>query len=319
MAEGFKKYFNGTTISGRANVAKATYATLAVLYLLYRVRRGKGTPKQQALAEKDQCSCDGEKPDPPNSYCEPSESQQPQKDCSVCRDRANERRPRDEGCKSDPPPPPPSSGSSAGGPRRKCPCEDPHRHIETPKQTTHQSSMRQACQEDQVHPAREIIGHMQEAASRALRNVIGAVMGDPAISPAASGNSTKGLYEEENECNAAAAAAASAAAAAAAAAAATAGAAAAAAAETLNAADHIEDDGSSDYTADNPVLGRQRRTAPRACVPTTGNSREIDLVVPIEQDTQEFLQPQPQSQSQSRFRGFDDDFASEMFFEDFDE
>ncbi|XP_004520384.1 uncharacterized protein LOC101462087 isoform X2 [Ceratitis capitata] len=35
----FNKIFNSTTITGRANVAKATYASIALLYLYYRVRK----------------------------------------------------------------------------------------------------------------------------------------------------------------------------------------------------------------------------------------------------------------------------------------
>ncbi|XP_062138996.1 uncharacterized protein LOC133847787 [Drosophila sulfurigaster albostrigata] len=304
MADGFKKYFNGTTMHGRANVAKATYATLAVFYLLYRVRRSKGAPKEElagAEVEKGPCNCDVEKPEHPVGYCDPhAEPQPPEKHCSVCRDRASERRAR-EGCNGDPPPPPPPSSpppppssSATAAPRRKCPCEDPHRHIETPKPTTHQSHMQMPSpQEDQVHPAREIIGHMQEAASRALRNVIGAVLGDNSSAD----NSAAALYRDGEDTSVDAAAA------------------AAAAAE----ARQMEDDGDgSDYGADSQ-LNRERRTSPKSCVPTTGGSCDIDLVLPLNQEPQELVQSQAQTQPQSRFRAFEDDFASEMFFEDFDE
>ncbi|KAH8264698.1 hypothetical protein KR044_000870 [Drosophila immigrans] len=319
MAEGFKKYFNGTTINGRANVAKATYATLAVFYLLYRVRRGKAAASKEAVelaAEKDNCNCDDGK-NAPNKHCEPQvEPQPPEKQCSVCRDRASERRARDEGSNNDPPPPPPPTAGAGAAPRRKCPCEDPHRHIETPKPTTHQPpNVRSAPGEDQVHPAREIIGHMQQAATRALRNVFGAVIGESANASSSSSsaaadnnnlNSSSTLYEEKPSYSAAHQAAA-----------------AGAAAEPLNAVDEFEDDGSSDYGGDNQLLDRQRRTAPRSCVPTTGSSCDPQLVLPIEQEPQELFQSQSQSQQQSqsqpRFRGFEDDFASEMFFQDFEE
>ncbi|KAM8719727.1 hypothetical protein ACLKA7_005881 [Drosophila subpalustris] len=315
MADGFKKYFNGTTLNGRANVAKATYATLAVFYLLYRVRRSKGAPKDPKDAEpldvKDQCSCDADKPESPVGYCDPRADAAvppptaPEKDCAVCRDRSERRAAagRAEGCSDEPPPSPPPPPPPAGGQaRRKCPCEDPHRHIETPKQTTHQPQMRQDLVEDQVHPAREIIGHMQEAASRVLRNVIGAVLGDSVQCPGSAGASSASaaIYESEETCHAHAAAA----------------------VEALESVDQLEDDG-SDYGADSQLLNRQRRTAPRSCVPTTNSSGDSDLTSSALDESQSQSQSQsqslPESQSQSRYRGFDDDFASEMFFEDFEE
>ncbi|XP_017465589.1 PREDICTED: uncharacterized protein LOC108358657 [Rhagoletis zephyria] len=35
----FHKLFNSETITGRANVAKATYASFAVLYIMHRLRK----------------------------------------------------------------------------------------------------------------------------------------------------------------------------------------------------------------------------------------------------------------------------------------
>lgn len=316
MADGFKKYFNGTTMNGRANVAKATYATLALFYIIYRVRRSKGTPKNGEEQEvkvkvEDQCSCDSEKPEHPVGYCDPHSKVDvtvPEKECALNRDKSKRR--------DDPPPPPPQSPQNGASTNRKCPCHDPHLHIETPKQTIHQSYLRQSCNEDpqvdQVHPAREIIGHMQEAASRVLRNVIGAVLGSSQFSDSSSSSSCSS-YENEETCNAHA----SAAAATAAAATATAGA-AAAAVETLESADH---------GADNKLLSRKIRTSPRLCVPPNANG-DSDLISSLEEShhlsqsqsqSESQSESQAQSQSQSHYRPFNDEFASEMFFEDFDE
>ncbi|XP_064539759.1 ras-associated and pleckstrin homology domains-containing protein 1 [Drosophila montana] len=316
MAEGFKKYFNSTTMNGRANVAKATYATLALVYLFYRVRRGKDQPpaaKEPTL--EPSCSCDEKLPHS-EIIVEP-----PDRDCAVCR----ERRPRDDGCNghSDPPPPPPPASSAPA--RRKCPCEDPHRHLDSgkPQHTQHPPTQQQqrqsmnASQLDEAHPARELISQMQEAASRVLRNVIGAVMGD--TPSAASGD-----CEENCSCCTSSAGAPG------------------TATDVLDSGDQVEDE-ACDYESDSQMLNRQRRTAPRACVPSNTSSDTDDpseteqpeseseaqsqatgqTQPPSAPQSQPQLQSTTQSQSQpqppTRYRCFDDDFASEMFFEDYEE
>ncbi|EDV38490.2 uncharacterized protein Dana_GF19492 [Drosophila ananassae] len=136
MAEGFKKYFNGTTINGRANVAKATYATLALLYIFYRMR--KGGSKEQSQLASGKCSCESETG--PGPHSDPG-IYEVDPDCSVCRERSEKAmteydkeqqrkaaQEEDDGCRDDPPPPP--SGGSGGQPRRKCPCEEPSRRVE---------------------------------------------------------------------------------------------------------------------------------------------------------------------------------------------
>ncbi|EDW66271.1 peroxynitrite isomerase THAP4 [Drosophila virilis] len=317
-SEGFKKYFNSTTMNGRANVAKATYATLALVYLFYRVRRGKDQPPAaKEPTFEPSCSCDEKLPNS-EIIVEP-----PDRDCAVCR----ERRPRDDGCNghSEPPPPPPPASSAPA--RRKCPCEDPHRHLDSgkPQHTQHpltqqqqqQQQQRQSCnasQLDEAHPARELISQMQEAASRVLRNVIGAVMGDTPT--AASGDS-----EENCSCC-------------------TPG----GANDILDSGDQVEDE-ACDYESDSQMLSRQRRTAPRACVPSNTSSDTDDPAEAKQTESESEAQAQaqatgqtqsqstPQSQLQStsqspsqppsqpptRYRCFDDDFASEMFFEDYEE
>ncbi|KAK7791718.1 hypothetical protein R5R35_000292 [Gryllus longicercus] len=42
---GFRKHFNSETIRGRANVAKATYAFLAVYYIYHRMTKKKEPEK----------------------------------------------------------------------------------------------------------------------------------------------------------------------------------------------------------------------------------------------------------------------------------
>ncbi|XP_030381111.1 ATP synthase membrane subunit DAPIT, mitochondrial-like [Scaptodrosophila lebanonensis] len=60
MAQGFNKYFNSTTINGRANVAKVTYASIALFFIYLRMRRGsKSAPPPSA----DDSSCSCEKPE----------------------------------------------------------------------------------------------------------------------------------------------------------------------------------------------------------------------------------------------------------------
>ncbi|XP_030568578.1 uncharacterized protein LOC115768206 [Drosophila novamexicana] len=314
-SEGFKKYFNSTTMNGRANVAKATYATLALVYLFYRVRRGKDQPPAaKEPTFEPSCSCDEKLPNS-EIIVEP-----PDRDCAVCR----ERRPRDDSCNghSEPPPPPPPASSAPA--RRKCPCEDPHRHLDSgkPQHTQHpltqqQQQQRQSCnasQLDEAHPARELISQMQEAASRVLRNVIGAVMGD--TPSAASGDS-----EENCSCC-------------------TPG----GANDILDSGDQVEDE-ACDYESDSQMLSRQRRTAPRACVPSNTSSDTDDPTEAKQTESESEAQAQsqatgqtqsqsppqsqlqsasqsqsqPQSQPPTRYRCFDDDFASEMFFEDYEE
>ncbi|KAI8034195.1 uncharacterized protein LOC128264771 [Drosophila gunungcola] len=195
MADGFKKYFNGTTINGRANVAKATYGTIALLYVIYRLRRGSGKSSGELASGK--CSCESDHEAPLNGDIgvygvDP--------DCSVCRerseramteyDREQQRRAAghdEEGCRDDPPPPPPPSSGGSGGagsapPCNKCPCE------ENPR------------------PASQLMGQVHDTFYRVLRGVVGAVMGTAAVSTIGSGSGTANgsppaaqLEEEEGE------------------------------------------------------------------------------------------------------------------------
>lgn len=117
-------------------MAKATYATLALLYIFYRMR--KGGSKQQSQLASGKCSCENESGTAPHS--DPG-IYEVDPDCSICRDRSEKAMTEydkeqqrkaaqedDDGCRDDPPPPP--SGGSGGQPRRKCPCEEPSRRVE---------------------------------------------------------------------------------------------------------------------------------------------------------------------------------------------
>ncbi|EDW05851.1 uncharacterized protein LOC6585377 [Drosophila mojavensis] len=324
MADGFKKYFNGSTMSGRANVAKATYATLALVYLFYRVRRGKGQPAEGK--EPPNCSCDEKKKQMKDASG---------RDCSVCR----ERKPREDRCSKEPPPPPPPSASGKCEPpkRRKCPCDatkpqhTQHHPQSNPKAHSQPATASFAASPenvDEAHPTRELITQMHEAASRVLRNVIGAVIGDTA----SGGTRSVDTDENGNRTTKALPTPAAAAVAPPAASSPPVG--------IIEPADQLDDEG-SDYDPDTQLLSRQRRTAPRACVPSNTSS-DPDAAVQLEElaavtqsqtesQTVSQLQPppkvlstsiaqsKPQSQPHHRFRYFENDFASEMFFEDFED
>ncbi|XP_033150321.1 actin cytoskeleton-regulatory complex protein pan-1 [Drosophila busckii] len=300
MAEGLKKLFNSNTTAGRANVAKATYATFALIYLFYRVRRGSG---EKLSADDPNCACDKEVT-PPSAHAE----QEAESNCAVCRDRESERQrraARDEGGHDPPPPPPPSGGASATPPRRKCPCEDSHRHVESTKQ--HIRHDQQAIQRPELdephleasmvtsHAAREVMGHMQEAASRVLRNVIGAVLGDTSSSAA------NGVECDDGRtcscCNAA---------------------------STAVASSEEQNYAGSEYEANSTLLSRHRRTAPRACVPNiAGEEQEHpatpEVELPETPSPTQTPMPNPQPQQQIRYPCFNDDFGSDMFYEDYDD
>ncbi|TDG42514.1 hypothetical protein AWZ03_011063 [Drosophila navojoa] len=328
MADGFKKYFNGSTMSGRANVAKATYATLALVYLFYRVRRGKSQP--------------AEGKEPPNCSCDQKKKKQAKdasgRDCSVCR----ERKPREDRCSKEPPPPPPpsASGKCEAPKRRKCPCDaakpqhtQHHPHSNTKAQPQHNqpaAASFAASPEnmDEAHPARELITQMHEAASRVLRNVIGAVIGDTA-----SGGTC--CIDTDEKCNRVTKSLPTPAAAAVAPPAVSSPPVA-----VIDPVDQLDDEG-SDYDPDNQLLIRQRRTAPRSCVPNNTSSEPdtaaqleelaavaqpqtesqtvSQLQTPTKVQSTTTTQSQPESQPQRRFRYFENDFASEMFFEDFED
>ncbi|XP_053948047.1 uncharacterized protein LOC128856756 [Anastrepha ludens] len=52
----FNKMFNSETITGRANVAKATYVSFAVLYIIHRLRK-----RSKAAAKCPECTGDSNK------------------------------------------------------------------------------------------------------------------------------------------------------------------------------------------------------------------------------------------------------------------
>lgn len=179
---------------------------------------------------------------------------------------------------------------------------------------------------------------MHEAASRVLRNVIGAVIGD-----SASGGTNCNHTDENCSCPSKAASPA---------AAAVPPAGPIPTVGIVDANDPLEDE-ASDYDSDSQLLSRQRRTAPRACVPSNTSSdldvateterrepqtlskikTESQTPIKLQEQAQTQLQPQaqnqmqstsspqtqPKSQPQQRYRCFEDDFASDLFFEDFEE
>ncbi|KAH8265798.1 hypothetical protein KR038_001860 [Drosophila bunnanda] len=225
MAEGFKKYFNGTTISGRANVAKATYATLALLFILYRMRRGSSKQSQVA---SDTCSCDADADPMPHGD---TGIYGTDPDCSVCRDRSEramseydrEQRRKaaaEDACRDDPPPPPPSNSGSSK-PRAKCPCEDSQKRVNGGSKNSNNNSShskawshqlqppnqyRQHFQQhsastpsEQENPVSELMGQMHDAVSRVVRGVIGAVLGGAAVSTTGSSSvaEAQAYYEQD--------------------------------------------------------------------------------------------------------------------------
>ncbi|XP_037923183.1 putative 60S ribosomal protein L33 [Hermetia illucens] len=49
--EGISRIFNSTTINGRANVAKATYAAIALAFIYFRYIRRKPVQKDETPTE----------------------------------------------------------------------------------------------------------------------------------------------------------------------------------------------------------------------------------------------------------------------------
>ncbi|XP_016996917.2 uncharacterized protein [Drosophila takahashii] len=299
MADGFKKYFNGTTINGRANVAKATYATLALLFVIYKMRRGSGKSSSELASGK--CSCEADQDPSVNSDIgvygvDP--------DCSICRERAEramteydreqQRRSAgedDNGCRDDPPPPPPappaSGGASGSAPRRKCPCEEPQRRAEgslkhssnrargqqiQPPYQYHQYAQPEA---EQVRPASQVMGQVHDAFYRVLRGVVGAVLGNAAVNTSGAGSANDavavGVSTDELE-------------------------------------EDERDDGQDYENGDESPL--KRRTAPRSCVPTSGG-QENASGQPEELSRE---QAGAQAEEQAEYSAFSDGFASGMYF-----
>ncbi|XP_016971589.1 uncharacterized protein LOC108039177 [Drosophila rhopaloa] len=305
MAEGFKKYFNGTTINGRANVAKATYATIALLYIIYRLRRGSGKSSSELASGK--CSCEADHDAPLNGdigvyAVDP--------DCSVCRerseramteyDREQQRRAAnedDDGCRDDPPPPPPSSSGSGGAgsapPRRKCPCEETQRRAEGSLKHSSSRARGQQIQPpnqyqqylqpepEQVRPASQLMGQVHDAFYRVLRGVVGAVLGTAAVNTSGSGTAANAQAQ----------------------------AAAGAGSSTDEQEDEEErDDGQEYENGDETQL--KRRTAPRSCVPTS-NGQENSAGQPEEMPRE---QADAQPKEQAEYSAFSDGFASGLYF-----
>ncbi|KAH8287058.1 hypothetical protein KR054_001338 [Drosophila jambulina] len=303
MAEGFKKYFNGTTISGRANVAKATYATLALLYIVYRMRRGSG--KQSELAS-DTCSCDAEADPMPHGdtgiYGTDPE-------CSVCRDRSEramseydrEQRRKaaaeDNGCRDDPPPPPPSNGGAGSSkPRAKCPCEDSQKRVNGALKNNSNSSSssssssnsnnsrtwshqiqppNQYRQHFQQHAAStpkeqetsvsELMGQVHDAVSRVVRGVVGTVLGGAAVNT--TGSSSVGEAQTLNQ--------------------------------SYYEQDEDEEEDEEEEWDDGQAYGS--RNNPLFCTPTANN-------------TGPSKEEQEQDSANDSYNAFSDGFASDMFF-----
>nr|XP_016942106.2 uncharacterized protein LOC108019003 [Drosophila suzukii] len=309
MADGFKKYFNGTTINGRANVAKATYATLALLFIFYRMRRGSKSSSELASGK---CSCESD-PDPSVNSDIGAYGVDP--DCSVCRerseramteyDREQQRRSAGEddgGCRDDPPPPPPppASGASGSAPRRKCPCEEQQRRAEgsvkhSSNSNSSSSSSRARNQQiqppyqyhqytqpepEQVRPASQVMGQVHDAFYRVLRGVVGAVLGNAAVNTSGAGSATEASAQ---------------------------------AAGVAVHPDELEDDeryDGQDYeNSDESPL--KRRTAPRSCVPTSSGGQENASGQPEEVSRE---QAGAQSEEQAEYNAFSDGFASGLYF-----
>lgn len=276
-------------------VAKATYATLALFYIIYRVRR-KGAPPPPG--EGDDCACD-EAPQP-----EPSQTK-PEKQCTVCRERRPKEFCLDEApstppASSPPSPPPPAAGGAAPA-RRKCPCEDKPRQVakvEAKEAATIASiPVIPLSARDEVHPARELFGQVHEAAARIVRNVLDVVMGNS--------SSMREGEEKFSSCTTFAAAA----------------------------SDEITQESNEQLEeGEEQLLSRHRRTGPRLCVPATSGSDASDQHTPatqipqssvaVTQSVPSFPGSQSQSQTtpmpQTRYRGIDDEF-SEIYFDDYDD
>ncbi|XP_017052285.1 uncharacterized protein LOC108095629 [Drosophila ficusphila] len=303
MAEGFKKYFNGTTINGRANVAKATYATLALLFIIYRMRRGSGKSSGELASGK--CSCES---DHQSALDGDIGVYGVDPDCSVCRekaeramseyDREQQRRAAEEdenGCRDDPPPPPPPSSSGGGGggagaaPRRKCPCEETQRRAEgAVKQSSNKVRGQQIQPPYQYHqylqpegepvrPVSEVMTQVHGAIYRVLRGVYGIVMGNAAVNTSGGGGGgtagdaqTAGVSADELE------------------------------------EEDERDDGQEYENGDETPL--KRRTAPRSCVPTN-SGQETSAG-----ETEEAADADDQPKESAEYSAFSDGFASGLYF-----
>lgn len=259
--------------------------------------RRKGPPPP-ASGESEDCICDE-----PKKQEEPKIK--PEKQCTVCR----ERRPKEcyleeapSMAPASPPttPPPPAAGGAIPA-RRRCPCEDGSRHLSKVEAkgtaTIAASSVVPLPVQDEVHPARELFGHVHEAAARIVRNVLDVVMGNP--------RSMREGEEKFSSCTTFAAAA----------------------------ADEITQEPSEQLEeGEEQLLSRHRRTGPRLCVPATSGSDVSEQHPSAPQipqtsvaDTQSvptFPSSQSQSQTtsipQNRYRGLDEDF-SEIYFDDYDD
>ncbi|SPP78475.1 uncharacterized protein LOC117580935 [Drosophila guanche] len=209
MSEGFKKHFNATTVNGRANVAKATYATMALLYVVYRIRRrsgkkpaeGGGSDGGSILADGS-CSCDKEREPAGDSGFYETDPE-----CGSCRERseramteydreqqrrsaAKARQENKNECKSDPPPPSSSGGAGAGAgagaatPRRKCPCDNPHQKSSSNEAKAYMQRQQQRSygyqfpqDTDDVRPASELAAQVHGAIYSVLSGIYNSVMG----------------------------------------------------------------------------------------------------------------------------------------------
>ncbi|KAH8421439.1 hypothetical protein KR009_007891 [Drosophila setifemur] len=257
MADGFKKYFNGTTLSGRANVAKATYATLALLYIFYRMKKG-AKPSPQLTSGK--CSCEGDQDVGTDTGLYDVDP-----DCSVCRerseramteyDREQQRKAAsedDDGCRDDPPPPPPASPA-----RRKCPCEESTslKHSSNSKVKGHKFQSPYQYQQHLPHtPPEQEEDHLTSQLAdqvsgvyRVIRSYVGTLLGGSTAHIAAVGeeSSTAGAVKEEER----------------------------------------------EYETGEEVP-LKRRTAPRSCVPTSDGGQQEEEEEQGESDPRSGSQPQ---------------------------
>ncbi|EDW75383.1 uncharacterized protein Dwil_GK19721 [Drosophila willistoni] len=327
MAEGFKKHFNSSTIRGRANVAKATYGTFALIYLFYRVRRGSGKtpPTDDERRSESSCNCDR-----PREPIEPDSGVfEADPECAACRDRAEramteydqEQQRRSakaqeeedhEGCNghSNPPPPPPPSESpppppsSSGGaedgtpPRRKCPCSE--RKQESPLNASQTRARFQQPQPQhhyatseiqQARPVSALIGQAHEAVYQALRTVVSVVMSGASVVTGSHPDPDESSTREDCRCTSIN--------------------------YEGNKINRVDDDGpiGSDRMDDRKPQREDelhveeevllpRRTAPRSCNGPIGHVDET---------------AKPPTQSAQYHHSFSDGFAADMYFENADE
>ncbi|XP_068159905.1 uncharacterized protein [Drosophila tropicalis] len=325
MAEGFKKHFNSSTIRGRANVAKATYGTFALIYLIYRVRRGSGKtpPTDEERRSESSCNCDK-----PREPIEPDSGVfEADPECAACRERAEramteydqeqqrrsakaQEEEEHEGCNghsnpppppppSESPPPPPSSGEAEGGtPRRKCPCserkhESPVSASQTRARFQHPQPQHQYATSDiqQARPVSALIGQVHEAVYQALRTVVSVVMSGASVVTGSHPDQDESSIRDDGRCT------------------------------SINykstKINQDDDDGPIGNArmddkrpeGENEKHGQEevllpRRTAPRSC---TGPIGHVDGTA------------KPSTQSEQYHHSFSDGFAADMYFENTDE